>query len=130
LERAGQPARLARRKALALAAYLALAEQPVSREAAAALLWPELPAEQARAALRSTLPALTALSPDHWLGADRATLAVSPAAVWVDVNAFRGLAAESRRHGHAPEALCPECLPLLAQALTLYQGEFMAGFSL
>ena len=54
---------LERRKALALAAYLALAERPRPRDELAALLWPELNQERARAALRSTLPNLTSQLP-------------------------------------------------------------------
>jgi DNA-binding SARP family transcriptional activator len=133
LEYQNQPVRVTRRKALALAAFLALAEQPHSREAVATLLWPELGQAQAHAALRSTLPALTRLSPravPAWLLVERATLAVDHQALWVDVNEFRRQAALSRGHGHGPEAACAECLPLLARAQALYDGEFMAGFSL
>ncbi len=130
LEYQGQPVRVARRKALALTAYLALADQPQSRDALAALLWPDLAQDQAGAALRSTLPALTALSPAPWLTGDRASLAVDRDALSVDVNEFRALVARSRRHGHAPEAVCAQCLPLLAQAIELYRGDFMDGFNL
>ncbi len=130
LEYEQQPIRFKRRKALALAAFLALEEQPQSREAVAALLWPDLPEEGAHAALRSTLPALTTHSPVRWLDADRTHLTVDRAALWVDVNEFRARLARSRQHGHDPEALCEACLPLLEQALDLYRGEFMAGFNL
>ena len=130
LEYQNRAIRVERRKALALAAYLALAEQPQSREAIATLLWPDLGQVQAHAALRSTLPALTTHSPVPWLEVDRTTLAVAREAIWVDVNEFRRLLALSRRHGHGPEAVCAECIPLLTQALALYSGDFMAGFSL
>ena len=130
LEYHNQGIRVPRRKALALAAFLALAEQPQSREAVAALFWPDLDQARAHAALRSTLPALTAHGPAAWLAVDRGTLAVNRGAIWVDVSEFRRLLALSRRHGHGPEAVCAECLPLLGQALALYRGDFMAGFSL
>ncbi len=68
LEYQGRPVRFARRKALALAAYLALADQPQSRDAVAAL--------------RSTMPALAARSPAAWLAADRASLGVDRHAPW------------------------------------------------
>jgi DNA-binding SARP family transcriptional activator len=134
LERQGHPVRVNRRKALALAAYLALAEQPPSRDFLAALLWPDLAQDRARAALRSTLPALTALAGADaradWLEADRATLALRPGAVWVDAVEFRSLLAQSRRHPHGQEAACADCLPLVDEALELYRGDFMSGFSL
>ena len=130
LEFQNQAVRIERRKALALAAYLALAERAQRREAIATLLWPDLGQAQAHAALRSTLPALTAHSPVPWLEVDRTTLGVRREAIWVDVNEFRARLALSRRHGHDPETVCPECVPLLAQALELYRGDFMAGFSL
>ncbi len=76
LEYQGQPVRVARRKALALA------DQRQSRDAVAALLWPDLAQDQARAALRSTLPALAAHSPVAWLAADRASLGVDRHAPW------------------------------------------------
>src|SRR5690349_5394186 len=56
-----------RRKAVALLAFLAMAEQRHSRDHLAALLWPELDQLRARAALRSTSYALTALAPGAWL---------------------------------------------------------------
>ncbi len=86
LEYQGQPVRVARRKALALA------DQPQSRDAVAALLWPDLAQDQARAALRSTLPALAAHSLAAWLAADRASLAVDRDALWVErcLNAISG----------------------------------------
>jgi len=130
LEYHEQVVRLARRKALALAAYLALAEQPQSRESVAALLWPELDQARAHAALRSTLPALTAHGPAALVDADRGTLSINRAALWMDAGEFRRLLALSRQHGHGPEVVCAVCLPLVDQALGLYQGDFMAGFSL
>ncbi len=48
----------------------------------------------------------------------------------MDVNEFRERLAASRRHGHGPESVCLDCLPLLGEALALYRGDFMAGFSL
>ncbi len=119
-----------RRKALALAAYLALAEQPQSRDAVAALLWPDLDQARARAALRSTLPALTSPIPVSWLEADRSTLVVQHEAIWIDVDAFRGLLARSRSHPHDADTVCTECVAILNQAIDLYQADFMAGFSL
>src|SRR5512140_1332756 len=100
LEYRGQAIHMNRRKALALAAYLALAEQPQSRDFVVTLLWPDLDQTRARAALRSTLPALTSPIPVSWLEADRSTLVVKHEAIWIDVIAFRTLLARSRSHPH------------------------------
>jgi DNA-binding SARP family transcriptional activator len=128
LELQGRAVRVSRRKALA--AYLILAEQPQSRDSLATLLWPDLAQDRARAALRSTLPALTALAPLSWLEVDRATLWVRREALWADVIEFRELFTQSRRHSHGPEVVCEACLPLVDRALDLYRGDFMSGFSL
>jgi len=85
VEPGGTVVNLERRKALALAAYLALAERPRPRDELAALLWPELNQERARAALRSTLPNLTSQLPRGALAADRRTLVLRHEALWVDV---------------------------------------------
>jgi DNA-binding SARP family transcriptional activator len=59
----GRPLHLERRKAIVLLAFLAMAEQRHNRDRLAALLWPDLDQQRARAALRSTSYALTALAP-------------------------------------------------------------------
>ena len=76
IEYQGNHIEIERRKALALAAYLALSERPQSRDVLADLLWPDLDQKRARAALRSTLPALTLLSPQAWLRAAAASTAL------------------------------------------------------
>jgi DNA-binding SARP family transcriptional activator len=119
-----------RRKALALAAYLALAERPQSRDTLVALLWPDLDQERARAALRSTLPSLTSLSPQAWLDSDRLTVAVKPEAVWIDVRDFLNLLAQSRSHPHGTDTACVDCAPLLERMAALYRDDFLANFTL
>ncbi|MFN8417630.1 MAG: NB-ARC domain-containing protein [Anaerolineae bacterium] len=119
-----------RRKALALAAYLAISDQAQSRDTVAALLWSDLDQEHARAALRSTLPTLTGLSDAMWLDADRQTLGIHRDQLWVDVREFLALLTASRMHPHASDVLCAECAALLKQAADLYTADFLAGFSL
>jgi DNA-binding SARP family transcriptional activator len=119
-----------RRKAVALMAYLALAEVPQGRDMLATLLWPELDQEHARAALRSTLPALSLMLPERWLTVDRQTIALKREAVWVDTREFLALLAQSRSHLHSPDTLCPDCLSLLEYAISLYHDDFLTGFSL
>jgi DNA-binding SARP family transcriptional activator len=126
----GQAIEVVRRKALALVAYLALTNLPQSRDTLATLLWPELDQERARAALRSTLPALTSLFPESWLTADRQTIGLKREAIWVDTGEFLALLAQSRSHQHPPDTLCPQCLSLLEHAIALYRDDFLTGFTL
>lgn len=126
----GVPVRIARRKALALGAYLALAGYPQSRDAIAALLWPEQDNTRARSSLRSALGALTTPVPFDWIQADRRTLAVDCGRVWVDVTAFTRLLAEVDAHHHPRDTLCTACSERLHEAVGLYRSDFMAGFQL
>jgi DNA-binding SARP family transcriptional activator/Flp pilus assembly protein TadD len=90
------------------------------REALAALLWPESAEAQARANLRQALKQLRrALGDlrDAVIIADGDTLALQPGAVEVDVARF-----EARHAEGTPEAL--------EEAVQLYRGEFLEGFSL
>ena len=130
LEYLGQPIKLERRKAMALAAYLALAGQRQSRDIVAALLWPDSDREHGRSALRSTLRALTTPVPVEWIEADRTTLMLKREIVWVDVHTFTALLSGGESHGHSPDVVCEQCVPLYNQALELYPSDFMMGFSL
>lgn len=119
-----------RRKAFALAAYLALADQPQSRDVLSALLWPDLDHDHALSALRSTLYALTAPADVEWIQADRVTLAIKPEAIWVDVRAFLEQTTPNPAHGHSADALCAACADTHRQAVALYTEDFLLGFSL
>jgi DNA-binding SARP family transcriptional activator len=128
IEYQGRTLKIERRKALALVAYLALAEQSQSRESVAALLWPDLDHEHARSALRSTLHTLTTPIPFEWILTDRASLGLKRDSVWVDVNAFLALLTESSTHLHGHDDACEGCVDLFKQAVNLYQADFLAGF--
>lgn len=130
LEFQGNPVNIERRKAFALAAFLALSGQPQSRDLLGDFLWPELDHEHGRSALRSTLRALTVAVPVEWVAADRASLALKPDQVWVDVNAFTGLIAQSSNHNHPLDAVCEDCVTNYKQALALYRADFLAGYHL
>ena len=131
IERDGWAVVLARHKALALLAYLAVTGTPHRRDALAAFLWPELDQTHARAALRRTLSSLHIALAGDWLAINRETIGLPPSpAVRLDVAQFRQLLAQCRGHGHPESAPCPDCLPLLAEAAALYRGDFLAGFTL
>ncbi len=126
----GRAIEVVRRKALALVAYLALTHLPQSRDVLATLLWPDLDQERARAALRSTLPALTSLFPENWLTIDRQTITLKHEVIWIDTGEFLALLAQSRSHQHPPDTLCPQCLSLLEHAIALYHDDFLTGFTI
>ena len=88
--RADVAVRFDTRKAIALLARVAEAGRPVTRDALAALLWPEADDERARAALRRTLSVAGAIGPA--LVVDRTSVALDPELADVDTHAFERLA--------------------------------------
>ncbi len=131
IERDGQPVDVGRRKAVALLAYLAVTGQGHSRDALATLFWPEHDQSRARAGLRRTLASLKKGLGEGWLEVDRENVGLnSDAELWLDVEAFRERLAACGTHGHPAQEMCPDCLPLLAEAVELYRDDFLAGFTL
>ncbi|HEX6709035.1 MAG TPA: AAA family ATPase [Rubrobacter sp.] len=130
IEHDGIPVEVDTRKAIALVAYLAVTRRGHTRDALAGLLWPEYNQTRARAALRRTLSSLGKARAEGWLHADREMVDLAHDAIWVDVDQFQSLLAECRKHGHTQLEVCPECLPPLTEAATLYRDDFMAGFGL
>ena len=102
------------RKATALLAYLAVSEQPQRRATLAALLWPDNDEQKARGALRRTLSVLRTALGDRWLDAEGETIDLDRASVRVDVVELRRAIKDGR----------------LDEAITLYRGDFLQGFSL
>ena len=137
LELSEEPLHISRRKAMALFAYLAVTAQPHSREALAALLWPENDQSSARAGLRRTLSSLNRILGNGWLIADRETVCLVAQndplikqTFWMDVGEFQEKLKISNSHNYSKDSICPECLPALEEAVTLYSDDFMAGFNL
>src|SRR5258708_15016932 len=120
------------RKAIALLAYLAVGHPSGSqpRDSLAAFFWPDVDSSRAHGALRRTLSALHKALGGVGLKIDRETVSLEHGPdTWIDVEAFHGLLAECRTHGHPVDEVCPDCLPRLAEAAALYRDDFMAGFS-
>jgi DNA-binding SARP family transcriptional activator len=130
IEHDGVPVEVDTRKAIALAAYLAVTEQSHTRDALAGLLWPEYSQSRARAALRRTLSSLGKARAEGWLHADRESVDLDNDTIWVDVTRFHDLLGRCKEHGHPESEVCPECLPLLTEAVALYREDFMASFGL
>ena len=131
LEREDRPINVRRRKALALAAYLAVTGQPHSREALATLLWPDQTSATARTNLRRELSRLNKLLGPGQLTIDREQAGLSHQAdLWVDVNYFHQLLDANQQHQHLAGETCPDCLSRLNEAAALYTNDFLAGFTI
>ena len=119
-------------KTQALLVYLSLTPRPVARQTLVGLLWSELPEVKARRNLRRALWNLRQqIAAPHLpplLLGDRQQVHLNPRFPrWLDVQAFEAACTElkaglsvvqSRRH-----------LDALAQAVALYRGELLQGFS-
>jgi DNA-binding SARP family transcriptional activator len=119
---ADRAVRLPIKKTQALLAYGALhAGRAQSREKLATLLWGDSEDDHARNSLRQALFVLRAALPAGWarqiLSVNGNTVTVDPALVSVDVVTFEQLMVEG-----TPEAL--------GQAVELYRGDLLEGFSL
>lgn len=127
----GEPLEVGRRKAMALLAYLAVTGRAHGRDALATFFWPEYDQSRARAALRRTLSALNTALGKGWLQADRETIGLRPNSNFrADIHKFRQRLAACREHDHPETDVCQACLPVLAEAVSLFQDNFMAGFTL
>jgi DNA-binding SARP family transcriptional activator len=127
----GAPIHLRSRKCIALLAYLAVSGVRQRRAALATLLWPESDRERAHNMLRTTLSRLRSALQGQWLVADRRTVGLDGShEEAVDVLRFRSLLAQCQRHGHGVRETCSDCLPPLSEAVELYGGDFMDGFTL
>lgn len=126
-----KPVVLDRNKAVALLVYLAVTEAEHSRQSLATLFWPEYEQNKAYAYLRRSLWTLNQALGEGWILAGRDTVALQPdASLWLDSAQFQRRLAECGRHGHALTEVCTACRASLTEAVDLYQGDFLAGFSL
>ncbi|NUQ39356.1 MAG: AAA family ATPase, partial [Caldilineales bacterium] len=118
----GDPPHFVSSKAPALLAYLAVTRRPHRREALAGLLWGEMPDDAAANNLRQALSSLRKAAEPH-LRIDRDEVAFNAdAPYFLDVELFSDLLRLQR--GQPPA----QGIGLLRRALSLYQGEFLAGF--
>src|SRR5688572_5789448 len=116
---------------MALLVYLAVSGQARSRDGLATFFWPELDQQRGRAYLRRDLAALNTSLPGNRLIADREMVELNrEAGLWLDTEQFQRLLVACQVHGHTPEIVCAECIPLLTEAVALYTGDFLAGFTL
>ncbi len=131
VERDGVAVSFDTRKAVALLAYLAVTQQPQRREALATLLWPEYEQANAYGSLRRTLWSLKKGIGEGWLAIDSDTIALrGDKDFWLDVTAFHASLEATEAHTHDDAEACVACLSSLQEAVDLYRGDFLAGFTL
>ena len=108
-------------KSLALLCYLAVTGGRHSREKLAGLLWGDSPEARAKASLRKSLSDLRKLFGEA-VSITRRTVAFNRnGTYWLDVEVLESALAK--------DDAGPETLHALGEAVDLYRGEFLAGFS-
>jgi DNA-binding SARP family transcriptional activator len=124
-------------KTRALLVYLVVEQQQIHRrEGLAGMLWPELSEKAAYGNLRQALFRLRRAIPDNGIGVPyllvtNKDIQFNPQSDFtIDVNAFEGLLNRYRTHHTDRSPPCSTCAADLTAAIDLYQGEFLAGFSL
>jgi DNA-binding SARP family transcriptional activator/predicted ATPase len=130
IEQSGASLPLGVRKAIALFVYLAVTRQGHSRDALAALFWPESNQQEARASLRRMLYRLNQLLGTDGLVAANDVVLLNPQMdLWLDVAEFRRSVARCLA-SHKEMVFDESSLQQLKEAIDLYNDDFMAGFSL
>lgn len=139
----GAPLGFKTQKTQALLIYLALESAYAhSREELVGLLWPEYSPQAAHNNLRVSLhrlrKALREREEAPFNGAPTPFLWVTSKALQfnrasahaLDVAAFYKRLADTRQHPHECLERCAECATRLTEAVTLYRGDFLTGFTL
>ncbi len=128
---------ISRRKALALFTYLAVNKQTHNRDTLATLLWPENDQSSARGELRRGLYFINKVLGKQWLKRNLESVGLNPELttspvekLWIDIDEFREKLEACEAHNHPSTDTCPDCIPVLEEAVGLYTDHFMAGFSL
>jgi WD40 repeat protein/DNA-binding SARP family transcriptional activator len=124
--RGGEPVSgLSTRKAEALLIYLASTRRPQPREVLADLLWDERSQSQALGNLRGVLSNLHQVVGDSLL-ISRDQVELNPShPIWLDAAELEGNLQAVRQQGGLNAQIAIQA----AEALRLYRGEFLAGFS-
>lgn len=124
-------------KVRALLVYLAVeSDRPHSRPSLIGMFWPDRPEHKARHSLRQALSNLRRLIDDDRMAHLHLEITYydlrfdADSDVWLDVASFTYLVAACQRHVHTQLATCEPCLKHLEQAVALYKGAFLEGFSL
>ncbi len=131
LEGDGNQVLSARRKTMALLAYLAVTGLTQSRDVLATFLWPEYDQSNALANLRRELSRIRESIGSQALTADRQKVTLNRGEnLWLDVIAFKSKLKQASNHPHPLNQVCERCRETLRDAIALYRADFMTGFSL
>ena len=94
-------------------------------------MWPDSDQSRGRAALRRTLSTLNGAFGGLGLDASRETIGLDWGDhIWVDLVAFHSSLQLCLTHGHSETQACDRCLQPLSDAVELYRGDFLSGFTL
>jgi predicted ATPase/DNA-binding SARP family transcriptional activator/predicted negative regulator of RcsB-dependent stress response len=116
---------------LALISYLAVSGQAQNRSSIINLLWTDYDQSHASGALRTTLWKINQTGMKSWLDINRKSISLrKDKDLRVDTDIFQQLFEMCKLHGHHISQVCQACIPLLSEAIELYGGEFLSGFSL
>ncbi|MGD2155373.1 MAG: alpha/beta fold hydrolase [Anaerolineales bacterium] len=131
LEKAGQPIELGLRKAMAMLSYLVLTKGEYSRDELASLFWPESSPSSARANLRRCLYRINKSIGQEIIPSGKEIIGLDPdIEIWTDVGMFKQRLEACLPKGELQEEINPNCITTLEEAVDLYQGDLLAGFSL
>lgn len=131
LKRQGRSIEFGLRKALALFVYIAVTRGNFSRDELATLLWPENNARTARANLRRTLYVVNKNVDEDVLLSSEDLIYLNPEVdIWTDVEAYQRIIGECIIESEPSIDIDAECISSLEKAIALYDGDFLAGFSL
>ncbi len=118
------------KKAIALLIYLAVTRDICTRDHLIGMFWPELDTENSYAALRNTLYELKKVIGKDYLDIQRGTIGLNQSdGLWVDIEQFHTLLSCPSQEHKSYEA-CAICAPNLVEAIHLYRGHFLSGFTL
>lgn len=128
-------------KVRGLLAYLVMRpNEAIARETLAGLFFPGYADNHGRknlnlllTRLRQALAPVQAAQPEKLLlisDQQAVQLVGDDCRLWVDTVQLEKLHNECEQHRHERLETCPDCLYRLRQMVTLYQGDFLAGFSL
>ncbi|MCO6451648.1 MAG: hypothetical protein J5I90_12750 [Caldilineales bacterium] len=124
-------------KSRAILVYLAIeSDRPHGRESLAAMFWPEESLQVGRQNLRQALYSLRRAFGQSTTDAPFLTISRQNARFnigsdyWTDIQVFDRLSESIRLHDHHRAEACPFCLDQARQAVDLYKGDFLEGFSI
>ncbi len=131
IERDGVLIKVPLQKALALLATLAVTSERQSRDFLSTFLWPEYDPHASFNNLRVSLHILRKAIGEEWLLIDREGIGLfQKENLWVDVHQFNDLISNLKSHNHSKTIICTECISKLSEAIQLYRGNFLEGFTL